>query len=99
MNAKFFRLVFSRHQNMFVPVCEGMRAHGKSTGQRRSGAALLLAMLSALPAHAVNTGNPIPSATFATKGSASYSASGNQAYVTQTTRNAIVNFDNFNQRL
>lgn len=104
MNAKFFRLVFSKRLGMFVPTDETARtSKGKGAGRPRGRAALLAAisMGLALPAQAelpVACGGgacgAIPA--FATGGAASYSTSGMDAFVTQATATAIVNFQSYN---
>lgn len=100
MNAHIHRLIFSPRLGMYVPTHEAARARGKPGGGARR--ALLLALGVALaPTAAAQM--PVPCAAggcaapgFVGAGAASFSQQGNQAVVTQTTRNAIVNWQSYN---
>ena len=109
MNAKIFRLVFSKHLGMFVPAHEATHVHGKRATPRRRAAAPGLTGLMTMAALALPVQAQMPVAcgggacgtqpniaAFATSGTAGYSTGGNQAYVTQTTAKAIVNFASYN---
>jgi filamentous hemagglutinin family protein len=91
MNRNRYRLVFNTTLGMMVPVAETARRQGKAA----SGSALVLAsVLLAGPSWAEL---PVASVNFAAPGTtASYQASGTQAYVSQVGSKAIVNFQTGN---
>lgn len=108
MNANIYRLVFNARLGMFVPVGEGVRARGKgSSGGRGSG--VLLAALLALPGLTVPALAQLPVAcnggacgvnvnptAFVGSGSATYTVTGTQGVVNQTSSKAILNWQSFN---
>ena len=92
MNANLFRLVFSRHAGMYVPVHEAARAWGRG-GRAGAATAVLVTVLAAPP---VLAQLPVPCAggacgvnanptAFVTHGAAGYAVNGSQGIVTQTT--------------
>lgn len=104
MNCNRYRLVFNASLGMMVPVAETARRRGKT--RAASGPALALAgILLAGPAGAQSLPtpcaggacgvNPNPTA-FVASGAASYSASGTLGVVTQTSQQAILNWQDFN---
>lgn len=91
MNRNRYRLVFNITSGMMVPVAETARRQGKAA----SGPALALAGV--LLAGPVQAELPVASVNFAVPGTtASYQASGMQAYLNQVGNKAIVNFQSFN---
>lgn len=91
MNANTFRLIFSKHLGMCVPVAEQSCAQGKRASRKVAQLVLkplAVAWLTSLPAFA------LPVAPVVVNGSASFSQSGNTLTVTNTP-NAILNWGSF----
>jgi filamentous hemagglutinin len=103
MNAHLFRLVYSRHVGMYVPVHEAAHACGR--GGRTGVATVVLATLLAAPpvlaqlpvpcAGGACGMNPNPTA-FVAHGAAGYAVNGSSGIVTQTTPKAILNWQSYN---
>ncbi len=111
MNANIYRLVFNVRLGMFVPVREGARARGKDSSGGRGGVrgGVLLAAALAMPAFTLPAAAQLPVAcnggacgvnlnptAFVSSGSATYSTTGTQGVVNQTSSKAILNWQSFN---
>lgn len=100
MNARSYRLVFSKRQGMYVPVSEVSRSHaGKRRNRRARLAAAMLAMLAA-PAWAVDP-TALPTAPVVTYGNINFDASHGTAAnpvlnINQATQNGIIHWNSFN---
>lgn len=100
MNSGLFRLVFSRHLAMFVPVSEEAVAHGRKSSDKRkrtrNALAAAFSLAAANAAYAAPLANALPTAGVISSGSGSISTSGSAMTVTQNTGKMIVNWGAFN---
>ena len=104
MNLGRFRLVYSQHLNMFVPVSEATKSHGqKSSGKRiRSRHALAAALFSiaysydVLSAPPVLAPNSLPTAGVIKSGAGAINSNVTAMTVNQSTKNMVIDWGTFN---
>lgn len=97
MNARSYRLVFSKRLGMYVPASEVCNAQaGKRRNRRaKAGVAALLASLTVLPAWAIDS-TALPTGQVVKSGDIAFQNAGNTLNINQASQNGIIHWNNFN---
>jgi len=97
---RFYRLVWSTVHRCWVAVAEGTRSHGKGGARRRAAAVLACSLAMAAAASAASAGAPpanaLPTGMQLVSGQAGVNVQGSSMTVSQSTQQAILNWQGFN---
>lgn len=100
MNTQNYRLVYSKHLEMFIPVSEISRAHaGKGRTRRRASlaVALLVALTAPVWAGAPTPGRTeVPTGAAVKQGAIGFEQRGSTLNINQTTQTGIIHWNTFN---
>jgi len=97
---RFYRLVWSTVHRCWVAVAEGTRSHGKGGARRRAAAVLAGSLAMTAAASAASAGAPpanaLPTGMQLVSGQAGVNVQGSSMTVSQSTQQAILNWQGFN---